>query len=177
METLEAVGLLGYELPYGKRKRGRYYIRDMFFNFWFRYVYPNKGDLEVGMVEEVLRKILKTLNTYYGHAFERLVIDMLRQKLIDFGHTTVSRWWHKGEEVDAIAVGNKVAVAIEVKWRELTREEAESTLKELRRKTRRIGLNKEIKHYVIAKKVEGKEELNALDLEDLEKAVRNKLIS
>ena len=174
LETLEAMGLLGYELPYGKRKRGRYYIRDMFFNFWFRYVYPNKGDLEVGMVEEVFRKILKTLNTYYGHAFERLVIDMLRQKLIDFGHTTVSRWWHKGEEVDAIAVGNKVAVAIEVKWKELTREEAERTLKELRRKTRRIGLNKEIKHYVIAKKVEGKEELNALDLEDLEKAVRNK---
>lgn len=41
LETLERLELLGYELPYGKRKRGKYYIRDNFFNFWFRFVYPN----------------------------------------------------------------------------------------------------------------------------------------
>ncbi len=176
LETLETVGLLGYELPYGKRKRGRYYIRDMFLNFWFRYVYPNKGDLEIGRVEEVFHKILKTLNTYYGQAFERLVIDMLRQKFIDFDHVTVSRWWHKGEEVDALAISDRRVVAIEVKWKELTREEAEKTLRDLRRKTQRIGFNKKVEHYVIAKKIKGKEGLNALDLRDLEKAVRNKPI-
>ncbi len=174
LETLESIGLVGYELPYGKRKRGRYFIKDNFINFWFRYVYPNKGDLEIGRVDEVFQKIMRNLNTYYGLAFERLILEMLAHKLIDFGHSEVRRWWHKGDEIDALAFTPNEAIAIEVKWRDLSREEAEKILDELVRKARRIGFKGEVRHYLIAKRIERKKRINALDLKDLEKAVKIK---
>ncbi|MEO2117857.1 MAG: ATP-binding protein, partial [Methanocaldococcus sp.] len=67
IETLERLDILGYHLPYKKRKRGIYYIKDNFINFWFRFVYPNMGDLEIGNVDEVYNKILASLNEYYGN--------------------------------------------------------------------------------------------------------------
>jgi len=174
LETLESVGLIGYELPYGKRKRGRYFIKDNFINFWFRYVYPNKGDLEIGRVDEVFQKIMNDLNTYYGLAFERLVLEMLAHKLIDFGHSEVRRWWHKSDKIDALAFTPKEAVAIEVKWRDLSREEAEKILDDLTKKARKIGFKGKVRHYLIAKRIKRKNGINGLDLNDLEKAVRSK---
>jgi AAA+ ATPase superfamily predicted ATPase len=173
LDTLELVDIITYELPYGKRKRGRYYIKDNFMNFWFRYVYPNKGDLELGMVNEVFEKIKKDLNTYYGIAFEKLVLELLRHKVIDFNHNEVRRWWHKGDEIDAIAVRDDGLVAIEVKWGKLTRSEAEEVLSKLEAKVKRAGFRSKTSFYLVGKEIEGKEGLNAIDLADLQKAVRS----
>jgi len=65
------------------RKRGIYEINDQFFRFWFRFVYPNRSDLEIGLVDEVFSKISTQLNSYYGREFERLVIELVQLKEID----------------------------------------------------------------------------------------------
>ena len=169
LDTLERLDLVGYELPYGKRKRGRYYIKDNLFNFWFRFVYPNLGDLELGLVDEVWAKIEPKLNAYYGKVFERLVVEMLCQKMIDFGQRRVARWWHKGEEIDAIAELEEGLLFVEVKWSELKRREAEKIIGELKRKAEHFEGNK--RFLLIAKKVEDKGE-GMMDLEDLEKLIR-----
>ena len=169
LDTLERLDLVGYELPYGKRKRGRYYIKDNLFNFWFRFVYPNLGDLELGLVDEVWAKIEPKLNAYYGKVFERLVVEMLRQKMIDFGQRRVARWWHKGEEIDVVAELEKGLLFVEVKWSELKRREAEKIIGELKRKAEHFEGNK--RFLLIAKKVEDKGE-GMMDLEDLEKLIR-----
>ncbi len=167
LETLERLELLGYELPYGKRKRGKYYIRDNFFNFWFRFVYPNQSDLEIGRVDEVYNKILKDINTYYGMAFERLVVEMLKLKLLDFGQENVSRWWHKGKEIDALAYNEEKMIMIEVKWKDLSWKEGKKILNDLEIKSEFVDFEGDKEFCLIAKSVEGKENLNALDLNDL----------
>jgi len=169
LDTLERLDLVGYELPYGKRKRGRYYIKDNLFNFWFRFVYPNLGDLELGLVDEVWAKIEPKLNAYYGKVFERLVVEMLCQKMIDFGQRRVARWWHKGEEIDVVAELEEGLLFVEVKWSELKRREAEKIIGELKRKAEHFEGNK--RFLLIAKKVEDKGE-GMMDLEDLEKLIR-----
>ena len=121
LDVLERLDLIAYELPYGRRKRGRYYIRD---NFWFRFIYPNLADLELGLVEEVWGKIERELNAYYGRMFERLVREMLRLKILDLGQRKVARWWHRGEEIDAIAELENGLLFVEVKWSELKKREA-----------------------------------------------------
>lgn len=156
LDTLERLDLVGYELPYGKRKRGRYYIKDNLFNFWFCFVYPNLGDLELGLVDEVWTKIERELNAYYGKAFERLVVEMFRQKIIDFGQRRVARWWHKGEEIDAIAELEDGLLFVEMKWSELKRRNAEKIIEELEKKAEWFEGNKSF--LFIAKKIEDKAE-------------------
>ena len=168
LDTLERLDLVGYELPYGRRKRGRYFIKDNFFNFWFRFVYPNFGDLELGLVDEVWAKIERELNAYYGKSFEKLVREMLRQRIIDFGQKKVARWWHKGEEIDAIAELDNGMLFVEVKWSEPRRREAERVLERLKKKAERFEGKK--KFLLIAKRIEGKTG-EMMDLEDLEKLV------
>ena len=168
LDTLERLDIVGYELPYGRRKRGRYYIKDNFFNFWFRFVYPNFGDLELGLVDEVWAKIERELNAYYGKSFEKLVREMLRQRIIDFGQKKVARWWHKGEEIDAIAELDNGMLFVEVKWSEPRRREAERVLERLKKKAERFEGKK--KFLLIAKRIEGKTG-EMMDLEDLEKLV------
>ncbi|WP_201779491.1 DUF234 domain-containing protein [Acidiplasma cupricumulans] len=45
------------------------------------------------------------MNTYYGHAFERIIIDMIRNNIIKlpFKIMYVKRFWYKDIEIDAIA--------------------------------------------------------------------------
>ncbi|RLF83321.1 ATP-binding protein [Thermococci archaeon] len=168
LDTLERLDLVGYELPYGRRKRGRYFIKDNFFNFWFRFVYPNFGDLELGLVDEVWAKIERELNAYYGKSFEKLVREMLRQRIIDFGQKKVARWWQKGEEIDAIAELDNGMLFVEVKWSVPGRREAERVLERLKKKAERFEGKK--KFLLIAKRIEGKTG-EMMDLEDLEKLV------
>ena len=170
IDTLERLDLVGYELPYGRRKRGRYYIRDNFFNFWFRFVYPNLSDLELGLVDEVWAKIERELNAYYGKMFERLVREMLRLRIIDLGQKKVARWWHKGEEVDAVLELDDGLLFVEVKWSELKRNDAERALEELKKKAESFDV-KNKRFLLIAKDIEGKTR-EMMDLTDLEGFIR-----
>ena len=40
-----------------KSRQGIYQIVDNFFRFWFQYVFPYKSELEIGRLEEPLRRI------------------------------------------------------------------------------------------------------------------------
>jgi AAA+ ATPase superfamily predicted ATPase len=51
LSVLEDVHIIEHILPLGMRKRGIYEINDQLFRFWFRFVYPNMSDLEIGLVD------------------------------------------------------------------------------------------------------------------------------
>ena len=170
LDILGRLDIIGYELPYGRRKRGRYYIKDNFFNFWFRFVYPNLADLELGLVDDVWAKIEGELNVYYGKAFERLVREMLRQRIIDFGQRKVARWWHKGEEIDAVLELDDGLLFVEVKWGELEGKEAERVLEELKKKAESFDV-KDKRFLLIARRIKGKSS-EMMDLKDLEGLIR-----
>ncbi|GAB6102222.1 ATP-binding protein [Thermococcus atlanticus] len=170
LQILEGLDIIGYELPYGRRKRGRYYIKDNFFAFWFHFVYPNLADLELGLVNEVWATIERELNAYYGRMFERLIREMLRQKILDFGQRSVARWWHKGEEIDAVVELDDGLLFVEVKWSELKRKEAEKILEGLKEKAEFFDV-KNKRFLLIARRIEDKTP-EMMDLEELERPVR-----
>ncbi|HEU4905143.1 MAG TPA: ATP-binding protein, partial [Solirubrobacterales bacterium] len=71
LTRLEELGYLERRVPVGPGGgRPSYRIRDPFFRFWFRYVFPSRSRLERGRVAEVLAEIEADLDTFMGAAFE-----------------------------------------------------------------------------------------------------------
>ncbi len=179
LSVLENLHIIEHILPLGKRKGGIYEMNDQFFRFWFRFVYPNMSDLEMGLVNEVFSQISAQLNTYYGKEFERLVIEQIRLKEIPlpFSFTEVRRWWHKDKEIDIVTLNQdmKEILFVECKWKDLDERDAGRVLAKLEKKSDSVQWNNDSrKEYygLIAKKIKGKERLRengfvVFDLDDM----------
>lgn len=92
-----------------KRSRAYWRISDPFFNFWFRWVFPNRSRLEQGRVLEVWADINNDFDAYVGPVFEDCCREWLgRYSNIDQARTAlhVGRWWSRDgqAEVDVVAM-------------------------------------------------------------------------
>lgn len=107
----------------GTRKQARYVFSDPFFEFYYRFVFPNRPRLELGRIDAVWKDIEKELDGFVGRVFE----DVVRQTLVLANGTEVNgvrldfdevgRWWNRtGEELDVVARGKNEILAGEVKW-------------------------------------------------------------
>lgn len=167
LRNLIAVDLVVREVPVTEKptsKRGRYYLADNFLAFWFRFVYPNLSRIEEGAFD--VAEIKEDYPHYLGRVFEKVarqfLVEMSKAGELPFRFTKIGRWWHKGEEIDLVALNErkKKALFVEVKWKELSRREAEGILRDLERKAGLVGLEGWEKYYgLVAKMEEGKEEL------------------
>jgi len=164
-----------------KKRSGRYFLHDNFFRFWFAFIYRHYGALELDpeMGEELVRK---DMNTYFGRAFEEVAEEFLiklnKKGALPFRFLEIGRWWEKEEEIDRIAFSreSRDALFCEVKWRDLSRREAEQIVEKLREKASRVK-GKWTEHYcLVARSIEGKDELNfqAFDLQDIERVFLDK---
>ncbi|WP_231833719.1 ATP-binding protein [Pyrococcus horikoshii] len=178
LNVLEEMGYIREEKPIVGRGKTVYKINEHFFNFWFRFVFPRRSEIEMGF--DVVEEIKKEFNNYLGPVFEEIsrqfLIEMNKRKKLPFRFTKIGRWWYKGEEIDLVALNEdeKKALFIEVKWKNLERKEAYKILKDLKRKAELTGLHDWNKAYgIIAKSIMEKEELReegflAWDLRDFE---------
>ncbi len=183
LKTLETLDLICKEFPVTVRERKRfgvYRIKDFYYRFWLRFVYPYRDDIEIGAIS--FEDFADDFNRYLGEVFE----DVAREFLIlvngsdlPFGFTKIGRWWDKKEEIDLVAINslNGDAGFFEVKWRELTTREAERILKKLREKANRVNVSGERYHGIIAKRIDNKESLReegylAFDLGDFSTTIQ-----
>ena len=156
-----------------RSRKGRYYIKDNFVNFWFRFIYPNLSYIEEGIFSS--DKIKKKYNTYLGFIFEKVCKEFLvenREKLpINF--TKIGRQWGripkavKGKnqyEIDLVAL-NKETKQIgffECKWKDLKEKQAMKILDELKEKSKFVEWNLDNRQEffgLIGKKIENKNKL------------------
>jgi len=104
-----------------KSKKGLYRITDKFFQFWFRFVFPRRSDIELGRSDELFLSIKKELPQYLGSVYEKVAIDILQNNTERyFIPDAIGRWWDKNEEIDIVGI-NKSSGSIlfgEVKWSE-----------------------------------------------------------
>ncbi len=104
-----------------KSKKGLYRITDKFFQFWFRFVFPRRSDIELGRSNELFLSIKKELPHYLGSVYEKVAIDILQNNTERyFIPDAIGRWWDKNEEIDIVGI-NKSSGSIlfgEVKWSE-----------------------------------------------------------
>ncbi|MFH1774457.1 MAG: ATP-binding protein [Methanobacteriota archaeon] len=175
---LEKLGIVEKIVPVTETYKGKlkakgalYFLRDNFFDFWFKFVYLNKQQLEAGKTELVLEDIRN--NDYVAKKFE-LFVKEAAPKLRIMEITRIGKWWHKDKEIDIVALNEKTKEILfcECKWQD--RVNAEKVLQELKEKAEFVDWNKQgRKEYyaVFAKSFNKKikeKNIFCFDLRDLE---------
>jgi hypothetical protein len=142
-----------------KSKKGRYFIKDNFFKFWFRFIHKNRGFIESGRPEYVLSKIESELDQYIGPVFENICVEFLYrsndEKKLQFVFRNVGSWWNrKGDEIDIVALNDdtKDILMGECKWN--NRKMDVDILTKLKDKKNLIkwNLNARTEHYCLFSK-------------------------
>ncbi len=167
LKTLETLDLVYKEFPVTVRQRKRfgvYRVKDFYYRFWLRFVYPYRDDIEIGAIS--FDDLRRDFNVYLGEVFERVAREFLitlnAEGRLPFRFTKIGRWWDKGEEIDLVAVNSLTNEAgfFEAKWKELSRREALRVLRKLKEKSEMVNITGEKRHHgLIARHVEGKEKL------------------
>jgi uncharacterized protein len=125
LDILRGLRLVEKEIPVtektpDKSRRGLYRIHDRFFTFWFRYVFPFRGRLEIGQSDYVMGKISETFDVYCGDVYEDVCRELCRgfmkEGVLQF--TDIGRWWSKNQEIDIVALDDEENVIYfgECKW-------------------------------------------------------------
>jgi hypothetical protein len=167
--VLEDLGFIKRIYPIGirpKPRKGLYTIADNYLRFWFKYVFPNKVELEIGNTSYVLKKICEDYNTYLGQTFEQVAYEFLieakRKGSLSFSFKTLGSWWFKDKEIDIVAIDEEklTATFFEVKWGSLSKEDCERILNDLKAKASMLTWNRKKENLgIIARKVAQKEHL------------------
>jgi len=102
-------------------QNGLYKISDNFFRFWYRFVYPNKEDIETGNAGPLAREVIDTVNTSFASlCFEELCIDYIRKRNakrdLPFTAKRIGRVWTKAFEVDVGATDGRSILLGECRW-------------------------------------------------------------
>jgi len=183
IDIIEKINLITERKP----KKTLYMIKDNFIKLWFRFVYPNKSELEENDIDEVLAEIRKNFSQYVGKCFEKFCFNMLREEYIKiFKFTKIGKQWgkFKGEkgkntyEIDMVALNDKTVQILfaECKWRNNVN--ASKLLQELKEKANYVEWHKnERKEYyaIFAKSFKNRvKERNVFcfDLNDIEKLLK-----
>ena len=87
-------------------RKGLYELRDNYFRFYFRFIYPYLEHVELGETEYLMERIRKNMPVYLGRTLEDIVIELvrLRPDMLPFKPTRTGRWWNRGEEIDLVAM-------------------------------------------------------------------------
>ena len=133
---------------------GNYVLKDYFFRFWFRYIYPNSSLIEIGKPEIVLDIIKKDFDKYLDTIFEDISTELLRNlslngKLPLF--TKWGKWWRMDYEIDIVATNEATGDILfcECKWED--KETDKTVLEELLEKSAKVewGDEKRNNHYAV----------------------------
>jgi len=109
---------------FGKARNKRYKIKDNFFRFWYKFVYPYREHIEIGNTQFVTDKISRDFDSYCGKIFEDIIEEFfiymngkkLAGKKIEFEE--IGKWWEDGEDIDLVLNCRTEIIFIEVKFRD-----------------------------------------------------------
>ena len=176
-----------------KSKQTRYVIKDNFFKFWYKFVYPNRSDIEGGDKNKVMEIIKSNLNSYVSFIFEDICKQLLKkinkQKKLPINFSKIGPWWghtriinpesglpeRKEIEIDLVCLEEqrKEAIFIECKWSDLKEKEARKVLEELKEKSKIVDWERKKEYFgLIGRKISEKEKFRkqgfiVFDLDDL----------
>jgi len=114
LKTLMNLDLIEKRIPVTekqpeKSRKGLYFVNDHFIEFWFRFVYAYKGELELDNVEYVINKIKKNfIQNHVSFVYEDICRDLLsmlcREGKIDFIPSKIGSYWSSNIEIDVMAL-------------------------------------------------------------------------
>ncbi len=92
-----------------KSRKGLYFVKDHFIEFWFRFVYAYKGELELDNIDYVLDKIKKNfIQNHVSFVYEDICKDIIlmlcKDGKIDFIPSKIGSYWNSNIEIDVMAL-------------------------------------------------------------------------
>lgn len=117
-----------YPVTYSIKKsvnpqNGIYKLKDNYFKFYYKFVFPNLSELEEYNIDIVYDLAVKPfLNEYTSYIFEDVCISYLKiqnkKNNLPFNFLKIGRWWDKNNEIDIVAFDNQGnAILGECKWK------------------------------------------------------------
>jgi AAA+ ATPase superfamily predicted ATPase len=147
-----------------RSKKGRYVLKDNFFRFYFRFIFPNSSLYEVGAYDRLREVIDAGWGDHKGKAFEAEVRSAL-SPLLSTEFSQVGGYWdRKGTEIDLVGLNHKAGqmLLIEVKAKRLTQAKARRVLRDLEAKIPMIPYEaKDVNLGLAALAIEGRADLEA----------------
>ena len=132
LKTLSELGFIEKQVPVTeknaeKTRKGLYFISDNFLRFWFSYVYPYKGELELDNTQISLDELDKDFKEkFVAFAYEDICKEIFARlcsdKAIDFTPSKIGSYWLNDKsgntQIDVMAVDtvNKRLFAGECKY-------------------------------------------------------------
>lgn len=121
LSTLSELGFIEKRIPITeknpeKSRKGLYFIADNFIRFWFRYVYPYKGELELDNMQIVLDEMDKDFEEkfvafVYEDVCRMIFTDLCKEKKIEFVPSRIGSYWlndiEGDTEIDVMSVDNQ----------------------------------------------------------------------
>ena len=119
-----------------RSKKGRYTLRDNFFRFYFRFIFPNSSLYEVGSYVRLHEIIQAGWGDHRGKTFEAEVRSILSPVLAMEFPQVGWFWDRKRNEIDLVGIDGKKRrmLLVEVKTRRLRESEARRVLRDLEAK-------------------------------------------
>ena len=132
LKTLSELGFIEKQVPVTERnaektRKGLYFISDNFLRFWFRYVYPYKGELEIDNMQISLDELDKDFKEKfvafaYKDICKEIFARLCSDKAIEFTPSKIGSYWLNDKsgntQIDVMAVDtvNKRLFAGECKY-------------------------------------------------------------
>jgi hypothetical protein len=135
-----------------KSKKGLYRIRDEFIQFWFRFVFSKRSELEMDRADRVIESIRLEMPNYLSFVYEKVARELVAKNLDSFFNIErLGRWWDKDDEIDIVGLSHERNAILfgEAKWsRKLV---GTDIFEELKRKAKRViwGDTKTTPFYVL----------------------------
>ncbi len=186
LSVLEDYGYTQKRMPVlgGGKKDVRFYLKDSFFAFWSKFVWPRYSNLESG--DEKNPNFDQRFTEFCGLRFEELIIElMIEHNYPDFfeyekignltGNIKNGKIHGKDKyEIDAVAINEKTKeiLFVECKWKDDV--DCNELLEDLKKKSEYVEWNKNSRrdHYAIFAKSFKKKIKNCFDLNDIDAFLR-----
>ena len=94
-----------------KSKKGLYFIKDNFIEFWFKFIYPYKSYIEMDDTQYVINKIQNHfIENHVSFVYEKICMEKLwnfnAENKLPFKALKIGRWWNNSEEIDIVGVND-----------------------------------------------------------------------
>lgn len=130
IETLKELRIVTKSVPYSEKessKKSVYQIKDNYFKFWYRFIFPSEGKINLLGEEKAAEYIVDSLSDYMGLVFEDIcreyMIRLAKKGNLPFIPDGFGKWWGNNptkkcqDDIDIIGTDGNKGIFCECKFR------------------------------------------------------------
>lgn len=159
LNTLMDLDILEKEVPVTERnpeksKKVLYRIKDNYILFWFRFIYPYRGQLEIGQQENVMRQIrAHFIDNHVSYVYEQICREKLMHSELNL--LQAGRYWDQDIEIDLMGTNEDEGIAVFGECKYWSGPAGMNVLKSLQEKSRLVRAGAECRKFYVLFSIHG----------------------